>query len=250
MSVAAVTETVNVVASPAAKRRAGVAAEGVAGALLGFTPMNRAAIEQKLDELQVSARGQELGDLFEYKVTEPITIRKNQSALVPIVASDIAAERVSLWNESTGGTRPLRALWLTNASALTLDGGSFTVLEESAFAGEGLIEPIKPGEKRLLSYAVDLGVLVESKHGDSSQRISRVRVEHGIVPSGWRFADRYDRRYVNQRHRRRFRTLHASERAVRRLDARVFGQRARRAGFDYRCRGPRANSHHSQSGEQ
>ena len=40
--------------------------------------------------------------------------------------------------------------------ALTLDGGSFTVLEDGAFAGEGLTDAIKPGEKRLVSYAADL----------------------------------------------------------------------------------------------
>ncbi len=42
---------------------------------------------------RAAAQAQELGDLFEYKLKEPITIRKNRSALVPIVQSAITAEK-------------------------------------------------------------------------------------------------------------------------------------------------------------
>ena len=90
-----------------------------------------------------------------------MTLRKNQSALVPIVNAEITAEKVALWNRGAGSGRPLRAVWLTNGSGLTLDGGSISVIDGNAFAGEGLIGSLKPGERRLLSYAADLGVLVE-----------------------------------------------------------------------------------------
>ena len=71
------------------------------------------------------------------------------------------------------------ALPLTSRSSLTLDGGSFSVLDGATFAGQGLLELMKPGEKRLLSYAADLGALVESRNGDELRRVSRVRVERG-----------------------------------------------------------------------
>jgi hypothetical protein len=100
---------------------------------------------------------------------------------VPIVRADVGIERVSLWNERTGGPRPLRSVWLTNSTGLTLDAGAFTVLEGSTFAGEGLLDPIKPGEKRLLSYAVDLGVQIEARRGDDQQHVSRIRINRGIA---------------------------------------------------------------------
>jgi hypothetical protein len=124
---------------------------------------------------------QELGDLFEYRLKDRITIQKNQSALVPIVQSEIAAEKVALWNQTRASARPLRALWLTNNSNLTLDGGSFSVLESEAFAGEGLMEPLKPGARRLVSYAADLGVLVEAKADRTPQRVSRIRISRGTM---------------------------------------------------------------------
>jgi hypothetical protein len=119
--------------------------------------------------------------LFEYRIKEPITLRKNQSALVPIVSAEIEAEKVSLWNRSSGSGRPLRAVWLTNATGLTLDGGSMTLIDGEAFAGEGLLEPLKPGEKRILSYGSDLGVMVDARRQPGDGRIFRLRARDGIM---------------------------------------------------------------------
>jgi hypothetical protein len=130
---------------------------------------------------QSAANGQELGDLFEYKLKDPVTIQKNRSALVPIVQAAIGAEKVSVWNERAALPRPLRALWLQNTSGLTLDGGSFSVLEENTFAGEGIFEPIRPDEKRLVSYATDLALNVNARQTADRQRISRVVIDKGIM---------------------------------------------------------------------
>jgi hypothetical protein len=132
-----------------------------------------------LEAATTTAESRDLGDLFEYKLLDRVTIRKNQSALVPILQSRIDAEKVSVWNPSQGAV--LRALWLDNTSNLTLDGGSFNVLEDDAFAGEGLMDAIKPGEKRLLSYAADLGVLVEAKQKGNTQRVTRVVIARGVL---------------------------------------------------------------------
>ena len=128
-----------------------------------------------------AAAARELGDLFEYKLKDPITIAKNRSALVPIVNSPIGAEKVSIWNERSGAPRPARALWLTNSSGLTLDGGSFSVMEEQTFAGEGVFDPIRPGEKRLVSYALDLALNASSKNANEAQRVTRVHISQGIM---------------------------------------------------------------------
>ena len=124
-------------------------------------------------------QSRELGDLFEYKLKDRVTIRKNQSALVPILQSRIDAEKVSVWNPSESSV--LRALWVSNTSDLTLDGGSFNVLEGDAFAGEGLMDAIKPGEKRILSYAADLGVLVDAKQKADNQHVTKVVIAHGTM---------------------------------------------------------------------
>ncbi|HTC36463.1 MAG TPA: carboxypeptidase regulatory-like domain-containing protein [Bryobacteraceae bacterium] len=132
-------------------------------------------------QAESAAQAQERGDLFEYKLKEPITIRKNRSALVPIVQSTVAAEKVSVWNEQSGLPRPQRALWLTNSSGLTLDGGSFSVMEDETFAGEGIFDPIRPDEKRLVSYATDLALNASSRTNTERERVARVRISHGTM---------------------------------------------------------------------
>jgi hypothetical protein len=147
----------------------------------GAGSFNANSINAARGAMSAAANGLELGDLFEYKLKDRVTIRKNESALVPIVQAHVDAEKVSLWNMGLGSDRPLRALWLTNSSALTLDGGSFSVLEGEAFAGEGLTDAIKPGDKRLLSYAADLGVRVVRTGTSQPQRVTHVRIEHGVM---------------------------------------------------------------------
>jgi hypothetical protein len=136
-------------------------------------------VAETLESGTTVGQSQEVGDLFEYKLADRVTIKKNQSALVPILQSRIDAEKVSVWSPSESSV--LRALWLNNTSDLTLDGGSFNVLEGDAFAGEGLMDAIKPGEKRILSYAADLGVLVDAKQKADNQRVTRVVIAHGTM---------------------------------------------------------------------
>ena len=186
LSVGSLAETITINGATAAVRSSrafsGVAAGaggGVAGGRVAAAP-TQAAIEQATLDQVTAATGADLGELFEYKLSDRVTIRRNQSALVPILQAPVTAERVSLWNDSMG-LRPRRAVWLTNTSALTLDAGSLSIVDSGAFGGEGLIDPVKPNERRLVSYASDLGVQVNGRRGDSPNRIVRVRIAKGVV---------------------------------------------------------------------
>jgi hypothetical protein len=118
-------------------------------------------------------------DYFAYNLTDPVTIPRNGSALVPILQTKIESERVTLWSPSE--PTPLRALWITNSSNLTLDRGSFTIIEVGAFGGEGLLETIHPGERRLLSYAADQAVRVSVDYQHDTQRVTSIAVSQGVL---------------------------------------------------------------------
>ena len=162
---------------------------GLLGGVPGIPGMGRGGgtgggtfrVDDARARAQSAALSQALGDLFEYKLKDPITILKNRSALVPIAQADIRAEKVSIWNERSGLPRPQRAVWITNTTGLTLDGGSVSVLEDETFTGEGLLDPIRPNEKRLLSYATDLAVNASAKTGSEAQRVSRVIINKGTL---------------------------------------------------------------------
>ena len=118
-------------------------------------------------------------DYFAYNLSEPITIRKNESAMVPILQTKIDAERVTLW--SPRQPTPLRALWITNTSNLTLDRGSFSIVEDGNFGGEGLVDPIHPAEKRLLSYAVDQAVRVTTESQHDTTQATALTAAKGVM---------------------------------------------------------------------
>jgi hypothetical protein len=118
-------------------------------------------------------------DFFAYNLTDPVTIPRNGSALVPILQTTIQSERVTLWSPSEG--TPLRALWITNSSDLTLDRGSFSIVEDGAFGGEGLLETVHPGERRLLSYAADQAVHVSVDYRNDSRRVTTLSASKGVL---------------------------------------------------------------------
>ena len=144
-----------------------------------------AEVTEALSREEAAAEATAVGELFEYNLKEKITVLKNQSALVPIVQSPIEAERVTLITASEndpGQSVPLRALWLRNTSGLTLDGGTFNVLEQDSFAGEGIMDLLHPGERRLLSYAADRAVgVVKDNNRMGSRTVTRVSVVKGVM---------------------------------------------------------------------
>jgi hypothetical protein len=71
---------------------------------------------------------------------------------------------------------------LKNTSPLTLEDGSLTVIDGDAYAGEALLERLKPGEERLISFAVDLGTLVNvSEEDEDREPVFLVRAVNGVI---------------------------------------------------------------------
>jgi hypothetical protein len=131
--------------------------------------------------ITTAATGEELGDLFEYRIEQPVTVLRDRSALIPIVQTKMEGERISVYNEAVKTDRPFSGMLLKNITNLTLESGSLTVLDRDAYAGEALMERLKPKEQRLISYALDLGthVRVRSKADREPARI--VKVINGVL---------------------------------------------------------------------
>jgi hypothetical protein len=132
-----------------------------------------------LAAVEPEATGRELSELFEYDIKNPVTVGRNQSALVPILQAKLDAEKVTLWN--AGESVPLRALWLTNSSGLALDAGTFNVVDDGTFAGEGLFDTISAGQKRLVSYAADPAIQVSTKESSPPEEVTRIRIAKGLM---------------------------------------------------------------------
>ena len=132
-------------------------------------PPMMAAMTGAMDSVSVvpssiaaDAVGRELGDLFEYRIAQPVTIRKNESAMLPFLQQTIEGRKLLIYSDH-GSPHPTNAAELSNSSGKTLDGGPITVYDAGAYAGEALMETLKASDKRLISYAVDLGTRIDRK---------------------------------------------------------------------------------------
>ena len=120
----------------------------------------------------------ELGELFEYGFSAPVTVKRNESAMLPFVSQKIAARKLLIWTE---GVNPRNAAELTNSIGKTLDGGPITVFDGGAYAGEALVETVKQGDKRLISYAVDQGTRVSTAEESGEDLITQVKASQGLL---------------------------------------------------------------------
>ncbi len=126
------------------------------------------------------AATRELGDLFEYRIAAPVTIRKNESAMLPFLQQPLEARKLLIYSDR-GSQHPTNAAELTNTSGKTLDGGPITVYDAGAYGGEALMETLKAGDKRLISYAVDLGTRVTEAFGSKQAVVREIHASRGIL---------------------------------------------------------------------
>lgn len=124
-------------------------------------------------------RDRKIGDLFEYEIEHPVTIRRNQSALVPIVLRSFDGKPVLLHNKLTRPENPMRCVEFKNTTTLTLEGGPVTVLEGGSYVGEAMLETMKPDEQRLVPYAVELAVSVLDNVDSHEDEVNRVVIRDG-----------------------------------------------------------------------
>ena len=155
-------------------------AEAVVGDLVGAANerFQRRAVSSTV---AAAAVGAELGELFEYKIDRPVNIRKGESAMLPFFRERIEARRLLIYDHSNASQHPLNAVELTNSSDTTMDGGAMTVYDAGAYAGEALMETVKSGDKRLISYAVDLGTRITAAFDSESKLLSEFHFQRGLL---------------------------------------------------------------------
>ncbi len=127
-----------------------------------------------------NATAQELGELFEYRVSQPVTIRKGESAMLPFLQQPIDARKLLIYSDHSS-QHPTDAAELTNSSGKTLDGGPITVYDGGAYGGEALMETLKAGDKRLISYAVDLGTRISEAFKSKQAVVREIHARRGIL---------------------------------------------------------------------
>ena len=140
-----------------------------------------AAPQSSVSSVATQTRERQIGDLFEYAIDRPVTVRRNQSALVPIVLKPFAGRSVLLYQKQARAENPMRCVEFENTTGLTLEGGPVTVLDAGSYVGEAMLETLKPGERRLLGYAVELAVRATDSIDSHQSAVSNIAIHRGVL---------------------------------------------------------------------
>ncbi len=141
--------------------------------------------------VQSLATAQSAGELFEYKIAAPVTLKRQQSAMLPIVTEEIDGEKLSVWNISTHPKHPLNAIKLKNTSKLFLMQGPVTVFDDGVYAGDAKLPDLRSGDDRLIGYALDLATEVNVKKSSLPDEVTQLTIVKGVL--------HLTRKYVDER---------------------------------------------------
>jgi hypothetical protein len=137
-----------------------------------------------VSSIQSIAQAAKMGELFQYTIGN-VTLARQKSAMLPIIADSISIERLSIYNASVLPKNPLNGVRLKNTTGKHLLQGPVTVLDKNNYAGDARIDNVPPGQERLVSYGIDLEMLV-----DNTKNTQRTEVVTGRIVKGSLSVDR------------------------------------------------------------
>ena len=157
------------------------------------SPQRSRRIDKKsLEETTaVAASGESMGELFQYNITTPVSVGRGQSAMVPIVSTNLGYRKDLLYNGRKLPNHPVASLRLENKTGLTLERGPVTVIESGEYVGEAILPFTVEEAEFIIPYAVELGVKI-------SERSHSQRETHSIsLKDGYLLVEEWDVQLVD-----------------------------------------------------
>jgi hypothetical protein len=176
---AAVRSSLRSAPSPAPAGAAGGYRLAAAAAEPAQMYMARANIAD-MAEQPIAAAGSDLGELFQYRVSAPVSVGRGGSALVPILAAQVPYRRELLFNQQKLPDHPVAALRFTNDTGLVLERGPVTVLEDGEYRGEAIVPFTKTGTAVYLAFAVELAISAKTSSAWRTE-IAGLRIDKALL---------------------------------------------------------------------
>lgn len=176
--------------APAAPRPASAEPEALADTGVDLLAMG--------ESVQSVASARDAGELFEYTIDMPVSIPRQNSAMLPIVNQEIVGEKLSVYSAQSHPKHPLHALMIENTSDLHLTQGPITIFDGNTYAGDAKLPEVKSGEKRLIAYALDLGMEVMTEGKPHPVQTVSFRIGRGVL---WHKVRQVDERVYTARNK-------------------------------------------------
>ncbi|MEW5959429.1 MAG: hypothetical protein AB1801_17030 [Chloroflexota bacterium] len=130
--------------------------------------------------VESTAAGAALGELFQYQVKVPVSVGRGQSAMVPIVSSQLKPKKDLIYNGAKMAVHPVATLRFKNQTGLTLERGPVTVLENREYVGEAVLPFTADQAEAVIAYAVELGVHVKEE-SKTERQLHALSIKDGYL---------------------------------------------------------------------
>ena len=124
------------------------------------------------------------GEQFEFTVRKPVSLPRQQSAMIPLVEASVKVVKASVFSgdkaQSGGNVHPMLCAELTNTTGMKLPAGPITVFDDGAYAGDSLVEFFPENDKRFIAYGEDLSV-TGTLSASNAQETTSVTVASGVM---------------------------------------------------------------------
>ena len=137
-------------------------------------------LENAAASVQSVASASKVGELFQYTVGN-VSLPRQQSAMIPIITDDVEIEKLSIYNPAVLARNPLYGAKVKNTTGKHLLQGPITVIEGAAYAGDARIDNVPPGQERLISYGIDLQMLVDAKNNKQEDTVIAGKIVKGVL---------------------------------------------------------------------
>jgi len=102
------------------------------------------------------------GDMFVFTSPTPITLERQQSAMIPLVQSTFVGQKISIF-DGTNARQDISVnlalgVKFKNDSGMKLPAGPITMYDDDTYVGDALLEFLPENDIRMVSYGDDLSV--------------------------------------------------------------------------------------------
>jgi hypothetical protein len=120
------------------------------------------------------------GGSTRYEIPDPVTVPDRSATMVLLLSRRVPGEAVFLYSPDPGvaesNSHPFRVVRFTNATPGLLERGPIAVFERGSFLGQGLLDPLPPGAKATVPFALErsLAVEVERRFEERGARLHKI----------------------------------------------------------------------------
>ncbi|HMV76291.1 MAG TPA: hypothetical protein PK453_01135 [Leptospiraceae bacterium] len=114
--------------------------------------------------VEVNTESRERDEAFQYTVSNPVSVERGKSAMVPILSGNPEFRKEYIYNENKYKTHPSAVIRMKNTTGLTLEKGPIMILDEEGYSGEGMLDFTPKDAEAMIAYAIDMSVKVTRKN--------------------------------------------------------------------------------------